>query len=97
MAGRQLRESNQLQAFLDFIVRETFAGRADGLKEYTVGCRVFGRRPDYDPRHDGIVRVQATALRKRLENYYLNEGACDPSLSICRAAAMFRYSGTQLL
>ena len=72
-----MRESHQLQAFLDFIVRETLAGRADGLKEYTLGCRVFGRKPDYDPRHDGIVRVQATTLRKRLENYYLNEGASD--------------------
>ena len=57
------------------MVRETLSGRQDGLKEYLLGCQVFGRRQDYDPRHDGIVRVQATTLRKRLERYYAEEGA----------------------
>src|SRR5438552_7159364 len=75
LASRQVRESQQLRCFLEFVVRETLAGRQDGLKEYLVGCQVFGRRPDYDPRHDGIVRVQATTLRKRLERYYSEEGA----------------------
>src|SRR5713226_7020780 len=74
----RLRESHQLQTFLEFIVRETIDGRSSGLKEYLLGCGVFGRKPDYDPRHDGIVRVQATLLRKRLEKYYLEEGARDP-------------------
>src|SRR5689334_440702 len=78
LAGRPLRESHQLQSFLEFVVRETLAGRPDGLKEYLIGCQVFGRKRDYDPRHDGIVRVQATSLRKRLEKYYADEGAADP-------------------
>jgi hypothetical protein len=77
LASPYLRESHQLQAFLDFVVKETLAGRQDGLKEYTLGCQVFGRRGDYDPRHDGIVRVQATTLRKRLEKHYSAEGASD--------------------
>jgi hypothetical protein len=75
LASRHLRESHQLQCFLEFVVRETLSGRQDGLKEYLLGCQVFGRRQDYDPRHDGIVRVQATTLRKRLERYYAEEGA----------------------
>jgi hypothetical protein len=75
LASRHLRESHQLHCFLEFVVRETLSGRQDGLKEYLLGCQVFGRRPDYDPRHDGIVRVQATTLRKRLEKYYADEGA----------------------
>src|SRR5437763_11758445 len=75
LASRHLRESHQLHSFLEFVVRETLAGRQDGLKEYLLGCQVFGRRQDYDPRHDGIVRVQATTLRKRLERYYAGEGA----------------------
>src|SRR5689334_20812915 len=78
LSSRLLRESHQLQGFLEFIVRETLEGRPDALKEYLLGCTVFGRRPDYDPRHDGIVRVQATALRKRLDRYYLEDGAADP-------------------
>jgi hypothetical protein len=78
LGSPQLRESHQLQAFLEFIVRETLAGHSDALKEYLLGCKVFGRRPDYDPRIDGIVRVQATVLRKRLEKYYAGEGSADP-------------------
>jgi hypothetical protein len=78
LAGRPLRESQQLRSFLEFVVRETLDGRSDGLKEYVLGTRVFGRRQDYEPRHDGIVRVQATVLRKRLEKYYQEEGASDP-------------------
>jgi hypothetical protein len=77
LRSRRLRESQQLQAFLEYIVRETLESRQDGLKEYRVGCIVFGRKPDYDPRHDGIVRVQATTLRKRLEMYYAEEGIRD--------------------
>jgi hypothetical protein len=77
LGSPQLKESHQLQAFLEFIVRETLAGHADALKEYLLGCRVFGRKPDYDPRIDGIVRVQATVLRKRLEKYYAGEGSGD--------------------
>src|SRR5882762_9762532 len=64
LASRHLRESHQLPCFLEFVVRETLGGRQDGLKEYLLGCQVFGRRQDYDPRADGIVRVQATTLRK---------------------------------
>src|SRR3989442_6463752 len=75
LASRPLRESHQLKCFLEFVVRETLAGRQDGLKEYLVGCQVFGRKPDYEPRHDGIVRVQATTLRKRLEKFYAEDGA----------------------
>jgi len=75
--SRPLRESHQLQAFLEFIVQETLAGHPEELKESILGLRVFGRRPDYDPRIDGIVRVQATVLRKRLEKYYAGEGATD--------------------
>lgn len=77
LASRHLRESHQLQSFLEHVVRETLEGRPDGLKEYILGCNVFGRKPDYDPRHDGIVRVQATTLRKRLERYYAEEGLAD--------------------
>ncbi len=73
----QICQSNQLRKFLDFIVRETLAGRQDGLKEYALGCEVFGRRETYDPRQDGIVRVQATSLRKRIKEYYRKGGADD--------------------
>ncbi len=73
----QFRESHQLQRFLRYIVEETLEGHEDGLKEYAIGSRVFSRRQDYDPRHDAIVRVQATQLRKKLDGYYSTLGASD--------------------
>lgn len=99
LLSRQLRESGQLQAFLDFVVRQTLAGRQDSLKEYLVGCQVFGRRADYDPRRDGIVRVQATALRKRLEKYYSEAGIQDGVvIDLPRGGYVphFRYAAAQV-
>ncbi|MCU0247077.1 MAG: hypothetical protein MUC42_10910 [Bryobacter sp.] len=77
-ASRWLKDSLQLQHFLRYLVEETLAGRADGLKEYSLGLVVFHRGNGYDPRRDAIVRVQATLLRKRLDNYYANEGKAEP-------------------
>lgn len=74
LQSRFLRESKQLCALLTHAVHETLAGREDGLKEYILGLQVFNRPPDYDPRNDAIVRVQASLLRKRLAEYYEHEG-----------------------
>lgn len=74
LQSRFLRESKQLCALLTHAVHETLAGREDGLKEYILGLQVFNRPPDYDPRNDAIVRVQASLLRKRLADYYEHEG-----------------------
>ena len=66
LATRWLKDSHQLSALLRHVVEETLAGRTEGLKEYPLGLQVFHRPPDYDPRTDAIVRVQASLLRKRL-------------------------------
>jgi hypothetical protein len=47
-------------------------------KETLLGVEVFGRNPAYDPRLDGVVRVEAVKLRSRLKDYYETEGAADP-------------------
>jgi hypothetical protein len=75
LASRWLRESHQLSALLRHVIEATIEGHTDGLKEYSLGLQVFRRSPDYDPRNDAIVRVQASLLRKRLAAYYENEGA----------------------
>jgi hypothetical protein len=46
----------------------------DDLKEQSIGCKVYGRRPDYSPAEDNIVRVQAGLLRKKLTEYLAAEG-----------------------
>lgn len=70
--------SERLCRFLRFTVEETLAGKPDQLKETIVGAEVFGRKPDYDPRLDAVVRIEAVKLRARLKEYYDNEGRNDP-------------------
>jgi adenylate cyclase len=64
--------------FLEHIVAETLAGRADRLKGLTIAIDVFGRDATIDPQQDPVVRVEAAKLRRRLERYYLSAGREDP-------------------
>jgi hypothetical protein len=52
-----------------------FEGQVGSLKEYNIGVEALGRRPEFDPDHDSIVRVEASRLRKRLAAYYAADGA----------------------
>jgi len=63
--------------FLRFILEETLGGRQDGLSQTALATHVFGRRQDFDPTIDPIVRIQAGRLRRSLERYYLLSGAAD--------------------
>jgi hypothetical protein len=65
----------KLMQLLDFVVQATVNGESEYLKETTIGVFVFGRRPDYDPKADTIVRSQAWRLRAKLRKYYAYEGA----------------------
>src|ERR1041385_6267577 len=62
--------TQRLREFLRFVVDETLAGRGDQVKEYSIGVKVYGRGPDFDPKEDSIVRAQAVKLRARLAEYY---------------------------
>jgi serine/threonine-protein kinase len=66
------------RSFLRHIVQETIQGRSEHLKEYSIGIAVFGRDPDFDPRHSSIVRTEARKLRAKLARYYETEGRDDP-------------------
>lgn len=71
------RNSKRYPALLKYIVEETLDGRGEGLKERVLGVEVFGRSPDYDTGSDHVVRTAAGEVRKRLAQYYMNEGADD--------------------
>src|SRR5579862_878119 len=72
------RGSDSLRKLLRFLADRTLAGEADALKEYAVGLDAFGKPPDYDPRQDSVVRIQAGRLRHKLSEYYLTDGKEDP-------------------
>src|ERR1035438_10498570 len=67
-------KSKRFPVFLKFVVGEALAGRADNLKERTLGVEVFGKDPTYDTTDDPIVRVTAGEIRKRIAQYYQEPG-----------------------
>ncbi len=73
-----LGRSGNLTRVLKYICEERFAGRGNQIKEYTIATEALGRRPDFDPNSDTIVRVTFHSLRKRLLEVYKNEGADRP-------------------
>jgi adenylate cyclase len=78
LASGDFDASPRSRAFIRFIVEETLAGRQDGLTQAAIAVKVFGRREDFDPTVDPIVRIQAGRLRRSIERYYLLTGAGDP-------------------
>ena len=75
LESSEFRSSRRCQDFLTFIVGQTLAGQP--LKERTVGAGVFGREASYDTNEDGIVRIKAGEVRKRLGLYYASCGKQD--------------------
>jgi adenylate cyclase len=78
LASEDFDASPRSRDFVRFIVEETLAGRGDDLTQAAIATRVFGRREDFDPTVDPIVRIQAGRLRRSLERYYLLSGGSDP-------------------
>jgi hypothetical protein len=70
LASQQFCNSKRYPALLRFVVEKTLSGRADELKERTLGVEVFQRPPDYDTNADTVVRYTAGEVRKRLSLYY---------------------------
>lgn len=78
LASHTFHASEVLRRLLRFLADKTFSGEAEDLKEYSIGLDALGKPPTYDPRQDAAVRLQASRLRQKLEDYYRNEGKSDP-------------------
>lgn len=77
---RDIRESKVFKGshrsgqFLVYIVEQAIQCRFDSLKERVIGTELFGRSPSYDTGDDAIVRVTASDVRRRLMQYYGENG-----------------------
>ena len=78
LASRCFEQAGRSSSFLRFVVEQTLAGQGDRLKGYTIAVEVFSRPPDFDAQTDPLVRVEAGRLRRRLIEYYADEGRDDP-------------------
>ena len=77
LASSGFARNERLSRFLRFVVERHLEGKDSELKESLIAIEVFGRRPDYDPKQDSIVRTEAARLRARLAEYYAGEGSGD--------------------
>jgi hypothetical protein len=78
LSSHEFHSSKRSQDFIRYVVEHTLTGRADTLKERTIGIDVFGRSTSYEPSDDATVRVKAGEVRKRLGLFYAGQGASDP-------------------
>jgi hypothetical protein len=67
--------SARLRDLLVYLTDRVLEDEAAEIHEQEAGHQVFGRAADYDTAADNIVRVHASMLRKRLEQYFAAEGA----------------------
>jgi hypothetical protein len=75
IASPRLKRAARMREFLLFIGQRSIRDGCDQIHEQEIGCEVFGRPAGYDTSVDNIVRVNATDLRKRIDEYFANDGA----------------------
>ena len=74
-----ISRSTNLVRFLSFVCTKYFEGEAEEIRERTVAVEALGRKESsFDSHSDPIVRVSARELRKKLGEFYENEGKDHP-------------------
>jgi hypothetical protein len=77
-SSRQLLKAPQLREILLYLSRRVLTDNPSAISEQEIGCKVLGRRADFNPNEDNIVRAQVRHLRKKLEEYFNSEGLEEP-------------------
>lgn len=78
VASPQLKRAARLREFLLYVGQRSLKDGLDQIHEQEIGSNVFGRPADYDTSLDNIVRVNASELRKRIEDYFESDGVSEP-------------------
>ena len=79
LRANEIARSANLVRMLNYICQCYFDGKTDEIRESSIAIHALGRRPaDFDSQADPIVRVTARTLRKRLEQYYQEDGKENP-------------------
>ena len=73
-ASVPFQKSNRLRELLLFVGEHSLSNGDAHLREHDIGVGVFGRPVDYDTSQDTLVRVQVSQLRKKLQQYFEEEG-----------------------
>ena len=91
--SQTFERSERLQRFLQYVCTLTLQGEGGRINEYLIGNEVFQRGANYSPHEDSVVRRQAHALRRKLQEYYEKEGRSNSvriELPVGRYVPVFR-------
>jgi Tol biopolymer transport system component len=77
LMSHALARSERMRRFLQFVVERGISEEKEQLKEYVIGVEVYQKGPQFDPRIDSVVRVEAGRLRNKLREYYQTEGRAE--------------------
>jgi TolB-like protein/Tfp pilus assembly protein PilF len=80
MDFEEIRNSQILSRFIEFVVEKKLLGQEDEIKEYTIAVKGLGKPRDYNPQLDASVRIHAGRLRRILTQYYQETGKNDDVL-----------------
>ena len=70
-----LERNPRLAKLLKFLAERALEGKSAEINEYTIATEVFDRsKTTFDGSTDSIVRVETFRLRKKLKEFYENEG-----------------------
>ncbi len=72
LASRPFENAVRLRDLLRYLAERSEG--EDAVREDQIGVAVFGRPAGYDTSHDTLVRVQISHLRKRLQQYFEDDG-----------------------
>lgn len=62
---------------LNYLAKESFAGRGDRVRPYSIGLDVLDKDESFDPAKDSAVRVEIFKLRKLISGFYETEFSDD--------------------
>jgi hypothetical protein len=77
-ASKRFANAPKARNLLNYIVEKALKGLEDDLKETPIAQALYGKGSAFDPGNDRIVSQAAGDLRKKLIEYYADEGRSDP-------------------
>jgi hypothetical protein len=72
--SKGFQRAAQLRAILLYASKFAILGGGEPLREDDLAREALGRRADFDPAYDNIVRVQVSHLRRKLAEYFAEDG-----------------------
>ena len=74
VSSRHFSRAHQLRDIVLYLAERALGDSPGGVHEHEIACTVLGRKADFNPHEDNIVRVQVSHVRKRLDDYFGAEG-----------------------